>query len=99
MALHNDGSRTNNRSENLRWGTAQDNADDAERHGSRDRGLAIRQNRPNYASSKLSSDQVREIRASYRPREVTMPDLARRFGVSLSTISEIINRRRWVHLA
>ncbi|MCF3938388.1 HNH endonuclease [Gordonia tangerina] len=31
--LHGDGDPANNRPENLRWGTAQENSDDAQRHG------------------------------------------------------------------
>lgn len=32
MALHRDGNRLNNRADNLRWGTAKENAADRERH-------------------------------------------------------------------
>lgn len=35
---HLDGDRTNNRADNLQWGTRKDNADDRERHGRTSRG-------------------------------------------------------------
>ncbi len=37
-ALHGDANRANNRIDNLRWGTVQENADDRERHGHVPRG-------------------------------------------------------------
>lgn len=36
---HLNGNRTDNRADNLAWGTRQDNADDRERHGRTSRGL------------------------------------------------------------
>jgi len=44
---------------------------------------------------KLTEDQVREIRARYRPRVVTLPMLAREFGVAQVTIQKIVNRKLW----
>ena len=38
MALHCNGNRLDDRSDNLRWGTAKDNSDDREHHGTQPRG-------------------------------------------------------------
>ena len=64
-------------------GTHQDNCDDRMIRG-RWRGHI-----------KLTEDQVREIRARYRPRVVTLPMLAREFGVAQVTIQKIVNRKLW----
>ena len=50
-------------------------------------------------SSKLTADQVRIIRRSYAPGEVTLAELAKRFGVSEQTISYIVNNKRWQHVS
>lgn len=69
-------------------GTALDNSADAVAKGRlHDRtGLPIR---------KLDEDAVREIRAS----DLTQAELARRFGVSVGTISNVRSRWSWRHVA
>lgn len=49
-----------------------------------------------HPASKLSADQVREIRSLYPA--ASQRALASRFGVSSGTISDIIHRRRWAWL-
>jgi len=44
--------------------------------------------------SKLTADAVREIRASSGPQD----ELARRFGVSQCTISDVLRRRTWTDI-
>ena len=66
----------------LRWGTAAENTADMVRRG--------RAARPN---ARLTPDDVREIR---RLRGVELgQEVARRFGISPATVSEIQLRRRW----
>jgi len=49
----------------------------------------------NRKASKLTAEQVLEIRALYTMRGVTQPMLARQFGVSGTTISNIVNGVTW----
>ena len=49
----------------------------------------------NHPSSKLTEDQVYQIRASVEPQK----ELAKRFGVSPSTISRICTGKTWTHLS
>lgn len=78
---HLDGNITNNRLENLAWGTRQDQFNDQVRHGTDTRG-------ERNGASKLSSTQVREIRRLLKAGHKGS-DLARRFGVGDPTITRI----------
>ncbi|MDB5531588.1 MAG: hypothetical protein JWR51_4691 [Devosia sp.] len=72
----------------LRWGTAQDNADDVLRDGHRQRGVANHR-------AKLSADDVRAIRAAIGV--IPQKNLAAKYGVAASTISLIATRKNWKH--
>jgi hypothetical protein len=89
VACHWDGVRTNNRLENLRWGTHQANSDDAIRHGTKARGEALK--------PKLSEAQVFEIRR-LRVDGLTIKALADRFLVSESNVRSVVRGRTWRHL-
>jgi hypothetical protein len=45
--------------------------------------------------SVLDADQVREIRATYKPGVISQADLAMRYGVNKNTIQAIICGRSW----
>ena len=47
----------------------------------------------NAYAAKLNRQQVKEIRNKYIPKEYTLNQLAKEYGVSVGTISNIINRR------
>jgi HNH endonuclease len=53
-----------------------------------------------HPKSKLTDEIVRKIRKSYKAwdRKHSMNSLARRFKMSCSMISNVINRRRWAHV-
>jgi hypothetical protein len=82
-ALHEDDDPTNNHISNLRWGTRQQNREDM-----------IRNRR---LPTKLSVAQVREIRKSRQDGE-TLASIARRYGVSKSTVSEIARYKKRKYL-
>jgi hypothetical protein len=87
QACHNDGKRTNNRIENLRWDTAAGNQADKVAHGTVYRG----ERHPN---SKLKDSDVAEIRRRLNvghPRPVIAAD----FGVSVATIKLIHIGKGW----
>lgn len=72
----------------LEWSSAEDNEKHAHRTGLKSgRGSAN-------SNAKLTADQVIAIRASSDPIDVLMAQ----FGVSRSTISNIVNRKTWEHV-
>lgn len=88
---HNDGNQRNNRLENLRWGTHQENSDDRVRHGNSCRG----EKNPN---AKLTAADVADIRRR-RESGSTFTQLGRHFGVSRTTVRDICLRKWWLHVS
>jgi hypothetical protein len=81
---HLDGDRTNNRSDNLVWGSHKENVEDQARHGTFTTG-------ERNAGAKLTNQQALAIRAS----RLRGKDLALKYGVSQATISRIKHRVRY----
>jgi hypothetical protein len=50
------------------------------------------------AATKLTEDQVREIRSAYVPYKVSQQQLAERYGVAQTLISAIIRKEIWQHI-
>jgi len=86
IVLHFDGDATNNRPENLRWGTNVENEADKRRH---DRNAKGERN----PSAKLTIDDVQQIRAQYR--RGSGRKLAAQFGISNTQLHDIVNRKSW----
>jgi hypothetical protein len=84
---HLDGDPSNNRLDNLAWGTKAENQADKLRHGTILRGTAN-------PANKLSEADVLAIRASNKKQV----DLAQVYGVSQPIISAILLRKIWKHL-
>ena len=82
---HNNGIRTDNRAENLRWATKSENEADKRLHGNYARAVAMRRNR-------LKPDDVSGIRANYR--KLSQQTLAKKYGVSRATIQRIHSGER-----
>lgn len=80
----------NNRLNNLRWGTAKDNADDRQIHSH----TAIGER---HGMSKLTADEVVEIRRRCASGE-NHKSIAGTFGISPSTVAGIKGRRWWNHV-
>lgn len=83
---HLDGVKTNNVPSNLKWGTAQENADDRERHGRTARGER--------GKSKVTERDVREIRRRVSRGE-EQKKIMSEYGLSRSGINHIITGKNW----
>ena len=75
----------------LYLGTNQDNLADMVQRGRSNRGEA----RPN---AKLKEAHVRQIRARYQDRRLSISLLAKEYGVTCSTIRSVITFRSWRHV-
>lgn len=87
---HLDGNKTNNRPENLCWGTGTENVADRLRHGTTARG-------EHHGQARLTETNVIEIRkllAQGMPQQA----IASRFGVSRMTIWKIKMGICWAHV-
>lgn len=72
----------------LTWGTAQNNADDRQRHGRTARG-------ERGGLAKLTAEQVAEIRRRYTGARGEFTALGAEFGVSRLTISRVVSGTTW----
>jgi hypothetical protein len=88
---HNNGNRTDNRLNNLRWGTRSDNGSDRISHGNSPQG----EKNP---KCKLDEAKVIELRAAHRTGEFSYSDLGRRFGITKSVAHKIVKRLLWSHV-
>ena len=84
---HNDGSRSNNRLDNLRYDTRKNNHADKDTHGTMARGETC-------AQSKLKEADVLAIRAS----DLSASELAQQFKVTIDNIYAILRRKSWKHI-
>ncbi|WP_082458149.1 HNH endonuclease [Sphingomonas sp. Leaf10] len=91
QAAHNDGNRANPCLTNLRWATRSENQADRIRHKTDRRGEAV-------FGAKLTEDGVRVIKGMIA-RGFRNPEIANRFGVSISTVHLIRHDRTWRHVA
>lgn len=85
--LHRNDDRSDNRLENLYWGTPQDNTNDAANHG-------LLKHGGRHPMRRLSAEQVLEIRSRYTSGE-TCKHLASEYGVSTSTTQRVAMRTSW----
>lgn len=83
--------------DHLYLGDVRDNVKDAIEEGSFWSGGQLKDGEEN-VSSKLTAEQVREIREGYETTDKTMRDLADGFGVTAGNIHAIIHRRSWDHI-
>ena len=90
---HKNGIKTDNRAENLEWVTASENQQHAVRFG-----LFKDQKGTANPASKLSEDHVREIRC-LRRNGAPIAEVARMYGIVISAVSQIANRKTWKHVA
>lgn len=91
QSAHYNGQPNDNRAENLRWASCKENAADRDRHGKTVWGSRIN-------TSKLSPDQVRELRRLRDETGQSYRSLGRRFGVSAQAAWKIVQGENWARL-
>lgn len=96
QCCHGDGDRANSCLENLRWDAQRSNFIDRVNHGNLV--IPIVKFGEDSSNSRLSNVQVLEIRRLFATGRYMQKDLAARFGINPCTVSQIVNRKRWVHL-
>jgi hypothetical protein len=80
-------------------GSYKDNAQDMMERGANNGGrVAVGQKGEGNHRSKLTTDEVLKIRDEYKQREVSFNELSKEYDVSSTTISDIVNRRKWKHV-
>ena len=87
---HLNGKPADNRLVNLKWGTYQENSDDAIRHGATARGERV-------GGARLDESKVSRIR-QLRNQGRSLTSIAREFDVSLGNISWIVEGKTWSHV-
>lgn len=90
-ARHKDGVGINNKSSNLKWDTRSNNMKDKIRHGTDAKGEKS-------GLSKLTNEDVIEIRRLLDSKEITRTDLGKLYNVSGRCIGLIDARERWSHI-
>ena len=88
--MHLDDNPLNNRPDNLRYGTPQENTDQIWTTGRGRRGISN-------PAAKLTTGAVVEMRLAHLAGE-TMRSIAARFGCSNVNVWKIIKRKKWAHV-
>jgi hypothetical protein len=52
----------------------------------------------NHGKSKLTENQVKKIRIDYKNKKFNQYELSKIFNIDPSTISDIVNNKRWNHI-
>lgn len=94
VVRHGDGVNSNNRADNLSWGTQAENEADKDAVGTKVNGTK-------HHSNKLSEHDVLEIRARHAlgGRSASLRAIGYDYGVSFKTVDAIVKRETWKHVA
>lgn len=89
---HLDGNKKNNRVANLMWATNSENCLHKKGHGTQQHGGT-------HPFAKLDEDKVLEMRRLYQRHMFGYLRLAKKYGVSTTTVKDVIKGRQWTHVA
>lgn len=92
---HKDGDPTNNKLSNLEWATYSEDQKHAHKSGLNNKDYATGQNNN---LSKLTENEVLEIRAAHKLDCFNYTEMADAYDVSDVTIRNIIKRKTWKHI-
>jgi len=88
IVAHNDGDKTNNRADNLRWATQSENLSDRVAHGTMTAG-------EQQGMSKLTWDAVDQMRREFCGRRGQIAEFQRRYGVATATVLRVLHKKGW----
>lgn len=83
---------TDNRLENLCWGSHRENVLDMVRAGRRPEWRGERS-----GNAKVAEQDIRDIRAAFAAGELQR-EIAQRYGLTQGYVSEIVNLKKWAHV-
>jgi hypothetical protein len=89
---HLDGNPTNNKLNNLRWGTHKENIQDSIKHGTN---YISKYDGASYPSAKVNKNNILEIRGLIKEGNLTQKQIGLMFNLDQSTISYIKRRKMW----
>lgn len=89
-AAHQNGIRSDNRADNLKWMSPSDNCAQRKEHGTQPQGERVH-------FAKLNQDQVKEIRRLYA-EGVRSDEIAAMFGICRRHVITLKNRKLWKHI-
>jgi hypothetical protein len=90
---HKNGIKTDNVVENLEWVTKSENQIHAYENGLQEKHLGEKR-----WNSKLTEEKVKQIREKHISKKYTYKQLSCEYGVNISCIQKIINRKTWIHV-
>lgn len=92
---HLNGTRTDYKIENLKWGTRSENVKDSIKHGTKTNPTWFDNKGTKNGNSKLIDKDLLEIRKLINEGNLMQKEIARRYNVSPQTICDIKNKRTW----
>ena len=93
VCRHMNDNKIDNRSDNLVWGTLSENQVDSMRNGTNNPSRGEK-----HHASKLTENDVREIRTTYATGNVYQGQLAELYGISKRQIGRIVRMQDWKHV-
>jgi len=91
--LHRDDNRSNNKVNNLMWGTQKDNILDMEV-----KGRAVHPKGIEQTQAKLTEDDVRVIRKMRQETGEGCRKISKKLGLPVGPVAHVIAGRRWTHV-